>query len=152
MLFKLSTTFIYIMSTGRRSTLRRQRRANYRQFFTSRRLPADQLYCGNNHNFSGLQDGTHYIGTRHSCLKKGRRVGYAMPIDPEYSAPYAPIVVQNLFCLDHNQVPPNAVIGTLHQCLSKGIGEGKAAKAHAGQQQGGHKRSRHHNRRTRRRR
>ena len=141
-----------------RPNLRRQRRANYREFFTSRRQrqEADQLYCGNNHNFSGLQQGTHYIGTRNSCLKKGRRVGYAMPLDPEYAQPYAPIVVQNLFCQDHNHVPANAVVGTLHQCLSKGIGEGKAGKAQGqGPAIGGRgktRKSRHrHHRRTRRR-
>ena len=129
-----------------RPNLRRQRRTNYRQFFTARRQPPEQLYCGNNHNYSGLQDGTHYVGTRQSCLNKGRRVGYAMELDPEYAQPYAPIVVQNLFCQDHNQAPANAVVGTLHQCLSKGIGEGKAAKAHGAQPVGG---SRHRTRKSR---
>ena len=88
-----------------------------------------RLFCGNNSNFSGLTNGTHVVGTRKKCLRRGRKIGYAMPADPDYAGAYQPITARQLHCEDTNVVPPNHTLGTLHWCLSKGIGFGKAKKA-----------------------
>jgi hypothetical protein len=69
------------------------------------------------------------VGTRKKCLRRGRKIGYAMPADPDYAGAYQPITVRQLHCEDTNVVPPNQTLGTLHWCLSKGIGFGKAKKA-----------------------
>ena len=90
----------------------------------------ENTYCGNNLNYSGLAAGTHQLGTREICFKKGYRIGVRMPVDPEYRRAYNPQDARVIYC-DNNAAnkPANQILGKLPMCLSKGVGMGKLRKA-----------------------
>ena len=81
------------------------------------------IYCGNNALFTGLVNGTHQIGTRYQCLRKG--IGIGSNLDP-YEEPYEPIDDTRIYCGKQN-ILPNGYdrLGTPPECLRRGIGVGK---------------------------
>ena len=92
-----------------------------------------QIYCGNNSQYAGLINGTHTIGTRYACLKKGFGKGYHMPYDKNFTGEYNPIDKRKIWC-GNSDVTPDGYnsIGSLSQCLQKGIGCGKRVKSKKG--------------------
>jgi hypothetical protein len=90
----------------------------------------ENTYCGNNLNYSGLAAGTHQLGTREFCFKKGYRIGVRMPVDPEYRRVYNPQDARVIYC-ENNAAnkPANQILGKLPMCLSKGVGMGKLRRA-----------------------
>jgi hypothetical protein len=88
------------------------------------------IYCGNNRRNRNLINGLLDIGTRSKCFKKGFGVGFNQPIDPDYLGEYEPIYIDNIYCGDNqNDIPINSRMGTLPQCLQKGVAIGKLQKA-----------------------
>ena len=84
------------------------------------------IYCGNNAQDDQLLDGTKIIGTRHGCMKKGFGKGFNMPYDPKFGGPYTPIDKRKIYCGNNSEKPDGYdSIGSLSQCLQKGIGIGK---------------------------
>ena len=84
------------------------------------------IYCGNNAQDDQLLDGTRIIGTRHGCMKKGFGKGFNMPYDPKFAGPYTPIDKRRIYCGNNSEKPEGYdSMGSLSQCLQKGIGIGK---------------------------
>ena len=84
------------------------------------------IYCGNNAQDSQLLDGTKIIGTRHGCMKKGFGKGFNMSYDPKFAGPYTPIDKRRIYCGNNSEKPEGYdSMGSLSQCLQKGIGIGK---------------------------
>ena len=86
------------------------------------------IYCGNNLNDPKLTYGTHNIGTRYQCLRKGIGVGINLPYDPSYSLPYRPIDGRKFYCGKSRHPPAGGgyfAIGSPSKCLQKGVGIGK---------------------------
>lgn len=94
-----------------------------------------QMYCGNDLNFPGLLDGTHFLGTNYQCLRKGIGVGSHLPYDSAYASPHAPVDGRKFYC-GNDAVPPVAGgyfgVGSPSKCLAIGIGVGKAQRAAMG--------------------
>ena len=89
-----------------------------------------RIYCGNNRLNEKLVSGTHNLGTRNQCFKKGRLVGLSLPYDVSYSLPYQPIDNTKIYCEDTIVLPNDYDrFGTIRECLQKGIGIGKRIKA-----------------------
>ena len=78
-------------------------------------------------------DGTHTLGTRHACLKKGFGRGYHMPYDKNFTGNYDPIDKRKIWC-GNSDVTPDGYnsVGSLSQCLQKGVGCGKRLRAKKG--------------------
>lgn len=88
------------------------------------------MYCGNNANNPSLTNGTKVLGTRYSCLKKGKTFGYAQPIDPNFLVPYQPIDPTKKYCGNSDILPVEYDrFGNLYECYLKGVGVGKKLKA-----------------------
>ena len=87
---------------------------------------AQQTYCGNNLNFTGLINGTHALGTNYQCLRKGIGVGRNLPYDESYSQPYNPVDDRKFYC-GNNPILPDGyyAIGSPSKCLAIGVGLGK---------------------------
>jgi len=91
------------------------------------------IYCGNNAQDDQLLDGSKIIGTRHGCMKKGFGKGFNMPYDPKFAGPYTPIDKRRIYCGNNSEKPEGYdSIGSLSQCLQKGIGIGKRKRADKG--------------------
>jgi hypothetical protein len=91
------------------------------------------IYCGNNAQDDQLLDGTRIIGTRHGCMKKGFGKGFNMSYDPKFAGPYTPIDKRKIYCGNNSEKPDEYdSIGSLSQCLQKGIGIGKRKRADKG--------------------
>jgi hypothetical protein len=92
-----------------------------------------KIYCGNNSQYTGLIDGSHTIGTRYACLKKGFGIGYHMPYDKNFTEDYDPIDTRKIWCGSSNETPDGYnSVGNLPQCLQKGIGAGKRVRSKKG--------------------
>ena len=88
------------------------------------------IYCGNNAQDDQLLDGTRIIGTRHGCMKKGFGKGFNMSYDSKFAGPYTPIDKRKIYCGNNSEKPDGYdSIGSLSQCLQKGIGIGKRKRA-----------------------
>lgn len=84
------------------------------------------IYCGNNAQDDQLLDGTRIIGTRYGCMKKGFGKGFNMSYDPKFAGPYTPIDKRRIYCGNNSEKPEGYdSMGSLSQCLQKGIGIGK---------------------------
>lgn len=89
-----------------------------------------QLYCGNNAIHPGLVAGTHVLGTRYQCLRRGFGAGYHSPYDPAFTERYVPIDVTRVFCGNGDVVPDGYDrLGTRGECMRKGFGAGKRKRA-----------------------
>lgn len=92
-----------------------------------KRVPQNRrtVYCGNNRRYHGIVNGTHVVGTRYKCLRRG--VGIGMNLDDnEPDTGYEPIDTRRVYCGDRNQLPNGYdMFGSLSQCLQKGVGVGK---------------------------
>ena len=90
-------------------------------------------YCGNNEIElrTGIRQGKYRsLGTRSECLKIGFGRALSSPVKQEYTLPYAPIVEDNFYCGDQNELPEGYDrFGTRPQCLSRGFGIGSSKKA-----------------------
>ena len=92
-----------------------------------------KIYCGNNSQYQGLIDGTHTLGTRYDCLKKGFGRGYHMPYDKNFTGNYDPIDKRKIWCGNSDETPDGYNrVGSLSQCLQKGVGCGKRLRAKKG--------------------
>jgi hypothetical protein len=91
------------------------------------------IYCGNNAEYPLLLNGTLTLGTRHACLKKGFGRGYHMPYDANFAGSYTPIDNRKIWC-GNSDITPEGYnsVGSLSQCLQKGVGCGKRALAAKG--------------------
>lgn len=88
------------------------------------------MYCGNNANNPSLINGTKVLGTRYTCLQKGKAFGYAQPIDPNFLVSYQPIDPTKKYCGNNNILPDGYDrFGNLYECYLKGVGVGKKLKA-----------------------
>jgi hypothetical protein len=88
------------------------------------------MYCGNNANNPSLLNGTKVLGTRYSCLQKGRSFGYAQPVDPNFLGPYQPIDTTKKYCGNASILPDEYDrFGNIYECFLKGVGVGKKIKA-----------------------
>lgn len=88
------------------------------------------IYCGNNSENTNLKNGTVRLGNRYSCLRKGIGKGLHEPKDPAYAGSYSPIDKRKVYCGKTPTLPENYdLMGSLPQCLQKGIGVGKRKKA-----------------------
>jgi hypothetical protein len=91
------------------------------------------IYCGNNSQDPELLSGRSVLGTRHSCMKKGFGKGFNMPYDPKFAGPYAPIDERRIYCGNRLEKPNDYdSVGSLAQCIQKGIGIGKRKRAEKG--------------------
>ena len=92
----------------------------------------NNIYCGNNAFHTDLANGTRVLGTRHQCLQKGIQNGNALPVDPQFLLPYAPIVPNTKYCGNLNALPAGYTrFGGLYECYLSGVGVGKRMKAEA---------------------
>ena len=48
------------------------------------------MYCGNNRKYTGLTQGTHTLGTRYKCFRRGVGIGRNLPVTNN-SIEYEPI-------------------------------------------------------------
>ena len=88
------------------------------------------IYCGNNKMNRRLLNNEVEIGSRSKCLKKGFGIGINKPIDLDYLGEYEPIYIDKFFCGDdENDAPNDYRMGTLPQCLQRGVAIGKLQKA-----------------------
>jgi len=88
------------------------------------------MYCGNNANNPSLTNGTKVLGTRYKCLQKGKRFGYAQPVDPNFLVPYQPIDTTRKYCGNSSVLPDEYDrFGNLYECYLTGVGVGKKLKA-----------------------
>lgn len=88
------------------------------------------MYCGNNSENAELKSGLVVLGTRYGCLRKGIGYGLHQPTDDKYSGAYVPIDNRKSYCGKKDQLPDEYDwMGTLPQCLQKGVGIGKRQKA-----------------------
>jgi hypothetical protein len=91
------------------------------------------IYCGNNANHPDLLNGDRVLGTRYSCLQKGKSNGYSQPVDPNFLLPYQPIDQTKKYCGNNGALPGGYDrYGGLYECYLKGMGVGKRLKAQAG--------------------
>ena len=59
-------------------------------------------------------------------MKKGFGKGFNMSYDPKFAGPYTPIDKRRIYCGNNSEKPEGYdSIGSLSQCLQKGIGIGK---------------------------
>lgn len=92
-----------------------------------------QTYCGNNARDPQLLSGNAVLGTRYSCMRKGIGRGLHLPYDPKFAGAYIPIDKRRYYC-GNQPIAPNGYtgLGSLHQCIQKGIGIGKRQRAKCG--------------------
>lgn len=96
------------------------------------------MYCGNNSLHSSLVDGSQILGTRYGCLKKGIGKGMSLPVDSTYIGPYEPIDKTRVYCGNWNGLTRNYDrLGSLPECLQRGVGIGKRKVAMMQQGDGG---------------
>ena len=89
------------------------------------------IYCGNNAKSADILSGNKVIGTRYNCMRKGIGKGLNLPVDNNYLGDYEPIDTRKIYCGNAENLPDGYdLIGSLPQCLQKGIGIGKKQKAH----------------------
>jgi hypothetical protein len=90
----------------------------------------NRIYCGNNAKSVDILSGNKIIGTRYTCMKKGIGKGLNLPFDNNYVGDYEPIDTRKIYCGDAENLPDDYdLMGSLSQCLQKGIGIGKKQKA-----------------------
>ena len=90
-----------------------------------------EIYCGNNAKSVDILNGSKVIGTRYACLKKGIGKGLNSSVDNNYIGEYEPIDTRKIYCGTTENLPDGYdLMGSLPQCLQKGIGIGKKQKAH----------------------
>lgn len=88
------------------------------------------IYCGNNAKSVDILSGNKIIGTRYACMRKGIGKGLKLPVDNNYLGDYEPIDTRKIYCGDAENLPNDYdLMGSLSQCLQKGIGIGKKQKA-----------------------
>lgn len=88
------------------------------------------IYCGNNARHPDLLNGTKVLGTRYSCLQKGKNNGLNQPIDPNFLLPYQPIDTTRKYCGNKTVLPVGYDrFGGLYECYLSGVGVGKREKA-----------------------
>jgi hypothetical protein len=91
------------------------------------------IYCGNNAYHPDLLSGDRTLGTRYTCLQKGKDNGYSQPADPNFLLPYQPIDATKKYCGNKAALPVGySRFGGLYECYLKGMGVGKKLKAQAG--------------------
>jgi len=92
------------------------------------------IYCGNNQLDPTLINGTHQLGTRYRCFKKGVGVGLNLPYDRKYQGEYQAIDNTRIYCGDKENLPNGYNrFGNISQCLQKGVAIGKRQKALRGE-------------------
>jgi hypothetical protein len=90
----------------------------------------NKIYCGNNAHHPGLINGTKALGTRYSCLQKGKNNGLNQPVDPNFLLPYQPIDTTRKYCGKSDILPIGYDrFGGLYECYLSGVGVGKRLKA-----------------------
>lgn len=88
------------------------------------------IYCGNNAKSVDILSGNKIIGTRYNCMRKGIGKGLNLPVDNNYLGGYEPIDTRKIYCGNAENLPDGYdLMGSLPQCLQKGIGIGKKQKA-----------------------
>lgn len=88
------------------------------------------IYCGNNAKSADILSGNKVIGTRYNCMRKGIGKGLNLPVDNNYLGDYEPIDTRKIYCGNAENLPDGYdLMGSLPQCLQKGIGIGKKQKA-----------------------
>ena len=88
------------------------------------------IYCGNNSKSVDILSGNKVIGTRYNCMRKGIGKGLNLPVDNNYLGDYEPIDTRKIYCGNAENLPDGYdLMGSLPQCLQKGIGIGKKQKA-----------------------
>jgi hypothetical protein len=93
------------------------------------------IYCGNNAKSTDILSGNKVIGTRYNCMRKGIGKGLHLPVDNNYLGDYEPIDTRKIYCGNAENLPDGYdLMGSLPQCLQKGIGIGKKQKAENGNQ------------------
>lgn len=89
-----------------------------------------KMYCGNNLSFQGILNGTHYLGTKNKCLKRGVGVGKNLPFDENYNNEYEPVDNRKYYCGNKEITPPNYFAeGSPSICHRIGVGVGKAIRS-----------------------
>jgi hypothetical protein len=92
-----------------------------------------QTYCGNNAQNPDLLAGNVVLGTPYGCMRKGIGRGLHMPYDPSFAGAYVPIDQRRYYCGKQPVAPAGyAGIGSLSQCIQKGVGIGKRQRAEQG--------------------
>lgn len=92
-----------------------------------------RIYCGNNAMNPKLLSGELVVGTRYGCMKKGVGKGLSLPYDSNFDGQFVPIDTRRIYCGNTNEIPDGySSLGSLPQCLQKGIGIGKKKKAELG--------------------
>lgn len=88
------------------------------------------IYCGNNAKSTDILNGNKVIGTRYNCMRKGIGKGLNLPVDNNYLGDYEPIDTRKIYCGNAENLPDGYdLMGSLPQCLQRGIGIGKKQKA-----------------------
>lgn len=88
------------------------------------------IYCGNNARHPDLVNGNKVLGTRYSCLQKGKNNGLNQPVDPNFLLPYQPIDTTKKYCGNKSSLPLGYDrFGGLYECYLSGVGVGKRQKA-----------------------
>jgi hypothetical protein len=88
------------------------------------------MYCGNNANHIDLLNGKKTLGTRYSCLLKGKSFGFETEPDQNFLKPYNPIDKTKKYCGNSDVLPDGYDrFGGLYECYLKGMGVGKKLKA-----------------------
>jgi hypothetical protein len=91
------------------------------------------IYCGNNLNAQQLTSGTHTLGTKYECLRKGIGVGSHLPYDENFSGAYMPVDNRKYYCGKAEEIPAGYdEMGSPSICIVKGVGIGKAQRARMG--------------------
>jgi hypothetical protein len=92
-----------------------------------------QIYCGNNAQDPQLLTGNVVLGTRYGCMRKGIGHGLYLPYDPKFAGAYMPIDQRRIYCGNQPDLPVGYDnMGSLVQCIQKGVGIGKRQRAEQG--------------------
>jgi len=92
-----------------------------------------QTYCGNNAQDPQLLAGNVVLGTRYGCMRKGIGRGLHLPYDPKFAGAYMPIDQRRYYCGNQPVAPAGYTdLGSLPQCIQKGVGIGKRQLAERG--------------------
>lgn len=85
-----------------------------------------KIYCGNNKLYKGLLTGTHRLGTRYECFRKGYGIGIHQDINVNESNVlrennYEPIDERKMYCGNKERLPRGySFMGNTILCLDKG--------------------------------
>ena len=85
--------------------------------------------CVGNRLDPRLVRGTHVLGSKYQCLRKGFGTGSHLPYDPKYLLDYEPVDPRRFYCGTKDLPEGYFADGSPAICFRKGLGAGRRVKA-----------------------